>query len=160
MNSIKTSLFQSPLLFKFETFSVHVSYYGRFCQENHFRPILTPFWHFLTTPFICFEQKICPNCLFHLPLCGKFRVNIYSMVDPNSLLAKLLLILIINSRLDAYSNVTFIRWDALCNLVPFVQFKKREKHPWRIDTSNQVANWMKPETLQKVTVLYGCFHVF
>ena len=21
--------------------------------------------------------------------------------------------------------------DALCNLVPFVQFKKREKHPWR-----------------------------
>ena len=89
MNSIKTSLFQSPLLFKFETFSVHASYYGRFCQENHFRPILTPFWHFLTTPFICFEQKICPNCLFHLPLCGKFRVNTYSMVDPNSLLAKL-----------------------------------------------------------------------
>ena len=21
--------------------------------------------------------------------------------------------------------------DALCNLLPFVQFKKREKHPWR-----------------------------
>ena len=25
--------------------------------------------------------------------------------------------------------------DALRNLVPFVQFKKREKHPWRSDTS-------------------------
>ena len=23
--------------------------------------------------------------------------------------------------------------DALRNLVPFVQFKKREKHPWRIE---------------------------
>ena len=24
--------------------------------------------------------------------------------------------------------------DALRDLVPFVQFKKREKHPWRSDT--------------------------
>ena len=22
-------------------------------------------------------------------------------------------------------------WDAMLNLIPFVQFKKREKHPWR-----------------------------
>ena len=135
MNSIKTSLFQSPLLFKFETLSVHASYYGRF---GHFRPILTPFWHFLTTPFICFGQKICPNCLFHLLLCGKFRVNTYSMMNPihfwQNFQGGLLLIYIINSRVDAYSNMTFIRWDALCNLVAFVQFKKCEKHPWRIAT--------------------------
>ena len=26
-------------------------------------------------------------------------------------------------------------WDALCNLVPFVEYKKREKHPWRSDMS-------------------------
>ena len=24
--------------------------------------------------------------------------------------------------------------DVLCNLAPFVEFKKREKHPWRSDT--------------------------
>ena len=29
--------------------------------------------------------------------------------------------------------------DALRNLVPFVQFKKREKHPWRSVTFSKVA---------------------
>ena len=29
--------------------------------------------------------------------------------------------------------------DALCDLVPFVQFKKREKHPWRSVNFNNVA---------------------
>ena len=41
-------------------------------------------------------------------------------------------------------------WDALRDLVPFVQFKKREKHPWRNVT-------FKPVTFLKVTLLYGCF---
>ena len=27
------------------------------------------------------------------------------------------------------------KWDALCDLVPFVQFKKREKQPWRRATN-------------------------
>ena len=31
------------------------------------------------------------------------------------------------------------RCDALPNLVPFVQFKKREKHPWRSVTFSKVA---------------------
>ena len=31
--------------------------------------------------------------------------------------------------------------DSLRNLVPFVQFKKREKHPWRRVTFNKVAGW-------------------
>ena len=35
--------------------------------------------------------------------------------------------------------------DALCDLVPFVQFKNREKHPWM------------SVTLLKVTLLHGCF---
>ena len=32
-----------------------------------------------------------------------------------------------------------ITYDAWRNLVPFVQFKKREKHPWRNDTFSKVA---------------------
>ena len=31
--------------------------------------------------------------------------------------------------------------DALRNLVPFVQFKKREKHPWRNVNFNKVAGF-------------------
>ena len=31
-------------------------------------------------------------------------------------------------------------YDALRDLVPFVQFKKREKHSWRSDTFNKVAS--------------------
>ena len=31
--------------------------------------------------------------------------------------------------------------DVLCNLVPFVQFKKREKHLWRSDTFSTVAGF-------------------
>ena len=38
--------------------------------------------------------------------------------------------------------------------VPFVQFKKREKHPWRS------VNFSKVATFLKVTLLHGCFHVF
>ena len=29
--------------------------------------------------------------------------------------------------------------DALCNLLPFVQFEKREKHPWRSVNFSKVA---------------------
>ena len=35
----------------------------------------------------------------------------------------------------------------LCDLVPFVQFKKQEKHPWK-------------SVLLKVTLLNGCFSRF
>ena len=27
--------------------------------------------------------------------------------------------------------MNFVNEDALCNLVPFMQFKKRKIHPWR-----------------------------
>ena len=40
-------------------------------------------------------------------------------------------------------------WCALRGLVPFVQFKKREKHPWKCVTFSY--------TLLKVTLLHGCF---
>ena len=41
--------------------------------------------------------------------------------------------------------------DVLRDLVPFVQFKKHEKHPWRSVTYSQSA------TLLNKTLLYGCF---
>ena len=43
--------------------------------------------------------------------------------------------------------------DVLRGLVPFVQFKKGEKHPWRSVT-------FKPTTLLKVTLLHGCLSRF
>ena len=47
-------------------------------------------------------------------------------------------------------NTNINIWDALRDLVPFVQFKKRENHAWRSVT-------FKPVTFLKVTLLYGCF---
>ena len=35
--------------------------------------------------------------------------------------------------------LNLIKWDALRDLVSFVQFKKREKHPWRSVTFSKVA---------------------
>ena len=32
-------------------------------------------------------------------------------------------------------------FDALCDLVPFAQFKKQEKHPWRSVTFSKVAGF-------------------
>ena len=40
--------------------------------------------------------------------------------------------------------------DVLRNLVPFVQFKKREKHSWRSVNFSKVARL-------KLTLLHGCF---
>ena len=38
-------------------------------------------------------------------------------------------------------------------MLPFVQFKKREKHPWKNVTFGKVA-------LLKATLFYGCFSRF
>ena len=46
--------------------------------------------------------------------------------------------------------------DALRDLAPFIQFKKREKQPWRSLNFNKVAG-LKPTTLLKLTFLHGCF---
>ena len=45
--------------------------------------------------------------------------------------------------------------DALRNLVPFVQFKKHEKQPWRSATFSK-----EPAALLKGTLLHGCFSRF
>ena len=53
--------------------------------------------------------------------------------------------------------------DALRDLVPFEQFKKRENHPWTSVTLSKVAGSAKSyfkATLTKVTLLHGCFSCF
>ena len=49
--------------------------------------------------------------------------------------------------------------DALYNLVPFVQFKKCEKHPWRSLTFSKLSG-ERPATLLKATLLQRCFSRF
>ena len=47
--------------------------------------------------------------------------------------------------------------DALRNLEPYVQLKKREKHPWRSVYFSKVVGF----SLQlKLTLLHGCFSRF
>ena len=41
-------------------------------------------------------------------------------------------------RSDGFTELCI--YDALRYLIPFVQFKKREKHPWRSVTLSKVAN--------------------
>ena len=50
-------------------------------------------------------------------------------------------------------------YGVLCDLVPFVQFKKREKHPWRSVNFSKVTG-LKPATLLKLTLLHGRFSRF
>ena len=39
------------------------------------------------------------------------------------------------------SELAFDICGALCDVVPFVQFKKREKHPWRSFNFSKVAGF-------------------
>ena len=58
-------------------------------------------------------------------------------------------------------NICELHSDALRDLVPFVQFKKREKHPWRSVTfSKRDGCMLQSATLLKVTLPYGCFSRF
>ena len=45
-----------------------------------------------------------------------------------------------------YFSLIFSIWDALRDLVPFVQFKKREKHLWRSVTFSKVVSFAKSST--------------
>ena len=48
---------------------------------------------------------------------------------------------------------------ALSGLIPFAQFKNREKHPWRSVNFSKVAGF-KSATSLKLTLLDGCFSLF
>ena len=47
-------------------------------------------------------------------------------------------------------------WQALRDLVPFAQFKKRENHPYKSATFREVAE----PTLLKEHSSMGVFHIF
>ena len=63
------------------------------------------------------------------------RINVHSLVAGVQVLTHLayLTAALINS-----GNRVVVKY-ALCDLVPFVQFKKREKHPWRSVNFTKVA---------------------
>ena len=42
--------------------------------------------------------------------------------------------------MKTFARIGLIICDVLRELVPFVQFKKREKHPWRSVTFSKVAS--------------------
>ena len=52
-----------------------------------------------------------------------------------------------------------IIWDALRNLVPILQFKKREKLPWRSITFSKVAGFIF-QCYQKQHTSMAVFHLF
>ena len=43
--------------------------------------------------------------------------------------------------LSRVMKIPFLNCDALRDLVPFAQFKKREKHPWMSITFSKVAGF-------------------
>ena len=60
-------------------------------------------------------------------------------------------------------------FDAMCNLVPFVQFRKREKHQWKSVNSSIVAGWgvltllkLQPKTCKftKINIPRWAFFTF
>ena len=57
----------------------------------------------------------------------------------------------ISATFECLEFILILICDALRDLVSFVQFKKREKHPWRSVTKI---------TLLKLTLLHGCFSRF
>ena len=59
-----------------------------------------------------------------------------------------------------FSHIYSKFWcDVLRDLLPFVQFKKREKHSWRSVTFGKDAGFWHA-TLLNVTLLHGCFSRF
>ena len=52
-----------------------------------------------------------------------------------------------------------MKCDALRNLVPFVQFKKREKHPWRSVTFSKVAGNIPLWVFFKFLKLYKRYQI-
>ena len=60
------------------------------------------------------------------------------MPSGNNPITKLLIMIITVHMKDGSVNMKTI-YDALRDLVPFVQFKKRKKHPWKSVTFRKIA---------------------
>ena len=52
-----------------------------------------------------------------------------------------IIIMLYNYMRDIHVMTHIYIWDALRDLVPFVQIKKRKKHPWRSVTFSKVAGF-------------------
>ena len=57
-----------------------------------------------------------------------------------------IIIMLYNYMTDIHVMTHIYIWDALRDLVPFVQIKKRKKHPWRSVTLSKVAGFTKSNT--------------
>ena len=65
----------------------------------------------------------------------QFSFNILFLIFLNVAYNKNNLLTILKQTLDNWPKYC----DALCDLVPFAQFEKREKHPWRSVTCSKAA---------------------
>ena len=79
-------------------------------------------------------------------------------------LEKLQTFIHIFEHMNSHSPLTWLwlkqkKFDSLRNLVPLVQFKKREKHPCRRDTFSRAAGWSL-QLYRKYHSSMGVFHVF
>ena len=59
----------------------------------------------------------------------------------------------------SYPGLKKVKCDGLHELVPLVQFKKREKHPWKSFTFNKVAG-SNTSSVLKATLPHECFPRF
>ena len=101
---------------------------------------------------------------------GKMEVNVkfYMNVTIISVFRKmfypqtiLLYIRMNTCRLQRVTKSFFtIKCDALRDLVPLVQFKNREKHPWRSVNFSKVASWSLQVERFNLQINNGCFSRF
>ena len=104
-------------------------------------------FHFYSCPtFVCKLQEFLSSSnvpqMFKCFLKGSKRYGLNSFFY----------VLIFQNNAATHTNAI---WDAFPNLVPFIQFKKREKHPWKSVTFSKV-----PGRSLKVTLLHGRFPRF
>ena len=128
----------------------------------------------LLKPLACarylFKLLGCARYLLKLLGCARYFLKLLNMLKSYSRFLKVMniysnfpntwnicwnLAIIIDLLLSYTLWFLILICDALRDLVPFVQFKKREKHPWR-----RVNFRHQPATLLKSTLLHGCFSGF
>ena len=73
-------------------------------------------------------RQIQKNC------CSSFTINFQFTIHYN-----VIFLVTVTTKLPVFTVSFFIKCDVLRDLVAFVQFKNREKHPWRNVTFSKVA---------------------
>ena len=62
--------------------------------------------------------------------------------------------------LSRVMKISFLNCDALRDLVPFAQFKKREKHPWMSITFSKVAGFYFTKSNAPLWVFFTFFKLY